>query len=81
MKNLKLKHLSFIMVLFIFCFSFYGCEQSKSSIDYSDSNMWAFSENDPKKQADLFIVAPTIYFGDEETFNMPIDDEENRKKL
>lgn len=82
MKNLKLKHLSFITVLFIFCFSFYGCEQqSKSSIDYSDSNMWVFSENNPKKQADLFIVAPTIYFGDKETFNMPIDDEESRKKI
>lgn len=82
MRRLTIKSVALLTVVFMFCVTLCGCEQSnKSPVDYSDSNMWAFSENNPEKQADVFIVAPTIYFGDEETFNMPIDDEKNRSKI
>ncbi len=58
-----------------------GCQQEKpkSNVDYSDANNWAYCEKDDKEtKADVFFVCPTVYKGDENSFNMSLSDEETR---
>lgn len=46
---------------------------------YSDKDNWAwFALGGDDKKADLFIIAPTVYSGDSDSLNMPLDDEEAR---
>lgn len=59
-----------------------GCQQekSKSNVDYSDTNNWACCEKDNKEtKADVFFICPTVYKGDENSFNMSLSDEEAKK--
>ena len=59
-----------------------GCQQekSKSNVDYSDTNNWAYCEKDNKEtKADVFFICPTVYKGDENSFNMSLSDEEAKK--
>ena len=60
-----------------------GCQNHPtSSIDYSDAANWAYCENGvSEKQADVFFVCPTVYSGDENSFNMPLSDEKAKKSF
>jgi len=53
---------------------------SKSDIDYSDSSSWAYFA-EPIYDLDVFFVAPTIFLGDDSTYNMDIDKMELRAKF
>ncbi|MBE6879208.1 MAG: DUF3089 domain-containing protein [Ruminococcaceae bacterium] len=59
-----------------------GCQQEmpKSNVNYSDANNWAYCEKDNKEtKADVFFICPTVYKGDENSFNMSLSDEEAKK--
>lgn len=55
-----------------------ACTDS-NSIHYSDTDNWAYFENEKsEKTADVFFVCPTVYGGSENSYNMAMDDEETR---
>ena len=49
--------------------------------DYSLDSMWAYNGTDSASEADLFLIGPTTYGGDEENINMPLNDEEKENFL
>jgi hypothetical protein len=52
---------------------------NRTAVSYSDAENWAYFENEQsEKTADVFFVCPTVFGGDESTFNMAMDDEETR---
>ncbi len=53
-----------------------GCGKSKSPVDYSDTDNWAYYAIGENKDVDLFIICPTVDMNDE--FNMSMDDEETK---
>ncbi len=56
---------------------FAGCGKQKDSVDYADKNNWAYYEIGEGKEADLFLIAPTVDWNDE--YNMSMDDEETKE--
>lgn len=49
---------------------------------YSDSNNWAYLETDVMdKAADVFFICPTVYGGDENSFNMSLNDAEMKESF
>ena len=42
---------------------------------YGRADSWAYRETDKTAQADVFFICPTVYGGQEDSFNMPMDDE------
>lgn len=59
-----------------------ACSQKEAGVNYSEQENWAYcNENETDKSADIFFVAPTVYSGDESTFNMPLDDEKAKQSF
>lgn len=50
-----------------------------SAPDYADKSMWAYYAMGEDKEADLFLVCPTVYTKDE--YNMALDDEKTLAKF
>ncbi len=51
----------------------------RSQVRYSDTRNWAYYENEKsEKTADVFFICPTVFSGDESSFNMAMDDERTR---
>lgn len=48
---------------------------------YSSADNWAYLAQGNDKQADVFVLCPTIFPGSSQSFNMPLDDEEMRQKF
>lgn len=66
-----------VLMIFALSFCFAGCTDKQPDNTYSDNDNWAYLESDMKnKEADLFFICPTVYGGDENTFNMSLDDQE-----
>ena len=42
---------------------------------YGRADSWAYRETDKTAQADVFFICPTVYGGQEDSFNMSMDDE------
>jgi hypothetical protein len=74
-KVIKLNLFLLLLILIISCND--STNTNKTEIDYSDSSSWAYLP-DPVYEVDVFFVAPTIFFGDDSTFNMDIADPELR---
>lgn len=76
MKNIrKLLFISLILIA--------GCGDSADApdsgvIDYSQTSAWAYFPADAARGVDVFFVAPTVFFGDDSTFNMELDDEQTK---
>lgn len=52
-----------------------GCAKEENIIDYSSSDNWAYTETaETEKTADVFFICPTVYMGEEDSFNMAMDD-------
>jgi len=52
----------------------------RNDVSYSDATNWAYFENEEsEKSADVFFICPTVFGGDENTFNMAMDDEKTRE--
>lgn len=52
-----------------------GCGNGQAQDIYSDSEDWAYLETDVEdRPADVFFICPTVYSGDDHTFNMSLED-------
>ena len=49
--------------------------------DYSESSNWAYFALGEDKDADLFLIAPTVYSGDENTYYMSLDDDDTKESF
>lgn len=89
-KFIKKRIPNIIAASLLFCIVFSGCgaEQKNKKdtpnnqteqIDYSDDSMWAYNGTDGSCKADLFLIGPTTYSGDEKNINMPLDDESEKE--
>lgn len=72
-----------ILAMVLVCFVFTGCSiDGKDVTDYSESVNWAYYEQDKSgTKADVFFVCPTVYFGDENNFNMSLTDQETKSNF
>lgn len=85
MKNFREKSrkcVATLMVFFVIVVCLGGCGSKEIASIYSDSSNWAYAETDVQgKDADVFFICPTVYGGDENTFNMSSEDEKAKKKF
>lgn len=83
------KRLFLLFAYLITVFTLAGCSQvnvniyntgsgdlGRESIDYSNEDNWAYYDIGDERDADLFLICPTIDVNDE--FNMSMDDEETK---
>lgn len=49
-----------------------------SSSKYNDKSNWVYCGIGDDKQADLFLLCPTVYTGSEEAMNLPMDDKDGK---
>lgn len=69
-----------ILLGLVLVFSLTACGQSvgENDIDYSDAENWAYLESGEDGRADVFFICPTVYGGDDDSYNMSMDDEESK---
>ena len=60
-----------VMLLALLC----ACTQKADTVDYSKSENWAYYGVGEGKEADLFLICPTVDMGKNENYNMSMDDE------
>ena len=59
-----------VMMLTLFC----ACTQNADTVDYSQSENWAYYGIGEGKEADLFLICPTVDMGKNENYNMSMED-------
>ncbi|MDR0914142.1 MAG: DUF3089 domain-containing protein [Oscillospiraceae bacterium] len=52
-----------------------------TATDYAKSENWAYFAVGDNKKADLFIVAPTVYLGKDNIYNMSLEDEKTKSNF
>lgn len=76
MKTRKfIKHLSLISVVALVLTSLCSCAAKDDTINYSDKENWAYFAEGENKDADVFLVCPTVDMGNDGEYNMSMDDE------
>ena len=66
-----------LFISFMLVFTLAGCTAEKDQPSaYAQAGNWAYLEVDKTTDADVFFICPTVYGGDEDSFNMPMDDED-----
>ncbi len=60
---------------FVLIFVMAGCRTNEEPSVYANEENWAYMETDKTASADVFFICPTVYSGDENNFNMPMNDE------
>ena len=66
-----------LFISFMLVFTLAGCTAEKEQPSaYAQVENWAYLEVDKTADADVFFICPTVYGGDEDSFNMPMDDED-----
>ena len=80
MKKIKVrKTIGILTISVMLCGVMCGFSQNDAAkTDYSEDGLWAYNGTDSSSQADLFLIGPTTYAGDEDSINMPLDDEEEK---
>ena len=72
----RITALCFTMLL---VFALAGCRHTDSTYSpYALSDNWAYLETGETASADVFFICPTVYGGNENSFNMPLDDEASK---
>lgn len=56
-------------------------EKADPAPDYTLPSAWAYLETDIEKDADCFLICPTVYLGDGEHYNMSLQDSASRKSF
>lgn len=78
----KRKQSIIISVFIILSICFGGCSKHNSITDYSNIANWAYFESDATdKNADVFFVCPTVYFGSDDSYNMELTDEDTKESF
>jgi hypothetical protein len=82
----KRSHSGCFLFIWIFLFSFLlsscsnSTEKSVSDIDYSDNINWAYLA-EAVYDVDVFFVAPTVFMGDDSTYNLDISNPDLRENF
>ena len=59
-----------------------GCANKQNENLYAQVENWAYLEMDTsEKTADVFFICPTVYSGDDNTFNMALDDAKTKESF
>lgn len=73
--HMKQKTAALFLAL-ILAFALTGCAWAGSQPSmYAQADNWAYLETDKTAAADVFFICPTVYGGEEDSFNMSMDDE------
>lgn len=78
------RRVKYVLTVVFFVISMYltGCGNTQVQNIYSESGNWAYLEtNEDDKVADVFFICPTVYGGDDRTFNMSLDDEKTKESF
>lgn len=71
-----------IPMLLILALIFSAAQAASPAPDYADSYYWAYYESGASdKAADVFFIAPTVFGGEGDRYNMPLDSENYRGKF
>ncbi|HIV85782.1 MAG TPA: DUF3089 domain-containing protein [Candidatus Monoglobus merdigallinarum] len=70
-----------LCVLLILALAAALCSCGSASLDYADNGNWAYAGGSDVKDADLFIICPTVDLGDENRFNMSLDDTKTKESF
>ena len=60
----------------VLAFALAGCGQTAETSLYTQTENWAYLETDKSADVDVFFICPTVYFGGEDSYNMPLDDKD-----
>ena len=66
-----------VMMLTLFC----ACTQNADTVDYSQSENWAYYGIGEGKEADLFLICPTVDMGKNENYNMSMEDTDTKESF
>ena len=66
-----------VMTLTMCC----SCTQKSDTVDYSQSENWAYYGVGEEKEADLFLICPTVDMGKNGNYNMSMDDTETKESF
>ena len=58
-----------------------ACTPKADTVDYSQSENWAYYAEGEGKEADLFLICPTVDMGKDGEYNMSMDDEETKESF
>ena len=72
-QNTLLKAIAMILVAVMMLTPFCSCEQKSDTVDYSQSENWAYYAVGEGKEADLFLICPTVDMGKDGNYNMSMD--------
>ena len=69
-----------LFLALILAFSLVGCGRTaKPSSLYAQAENWAYLETEKVADADVFFICPTVYAGEEDSFNMSMADETTKR--
>ncbi|MFA5480184.1 MAG: DUF3089 domain-containing protein [Candidatus Muiribacteriota bacterium] len=75
------KHVLKTLLLILILLNLAACGEKPEIIDYSDINNWAYYSVGENKPADLFLICPTVFGGEENQHNMSLKDEESKQNF
>ena len=58
-----------------------ACAAPKDTVDYSQTQNWAYFAEGEGKQADLFLICPTVDMGKDGEYNMSMDDADTKSSF
>lgn len=65
-------------LLMLLLFATAVCAEAAQAPDYALEENWAYWADGEGRAADVFFLCPTVFMGDEQHFNMAMDDEETK---
>lgn len=75
------KRTTAIILIVLMVSALFGCAPAEQDSIYAQAANWAYLETDKSASADVFFVCPTVYFGDEDSFNMSLEDTETKENF
>ena len=58
-----------------------SCQSASGGPDYALPENWAYLAEGEGKEADLFLICPTVDMGEDGNLNMPMDDEDVKERF
>lgn len=59
----------------------FACSEQKDTVDYSKSENWAYFAQGAGKEADLFLICPTVDMGEDGEYNMSMEDSKTKESF
>lgn len=79
------RNIKFFILVLCLCLglNLYGCSINDTNTeDYSILDNWAYLEDDsPVTKADIFFICPSVYSGNENSYNMSLEDSETKNSF